>query len=637
MNHIKKLSLAIFSSFLLSSFAYANTEKAKLSILSTTDIHAYIMNYNYYQDMVDGKVGLNKLSTLIQEIRSKNPNTLLFDNGDLVQGNPLADYIVENYNLKTQKHPILRIMEHLQYDAIAIGNHEFNYGLDVLDGIIANTTIPVLSSNVMKNDGKHKFTPYVIIDKTITTDQGNTKNIKVGVTSAVPPQIMMWDKSNLNGKVKTQDIVTGVKNAVEELQKKKVDFIVVLSHSGIGKYESKYKDGTENAAYEISKIEGVDFVISGHEHKRFPVKGQEKQHFVDDSAKNVSNQTGKINNAYVVMPDSYAKVLGVFDVTLALEDNKWSIENVDVSLQTPKAIDTTINTMIRKEHDATVSYINSRIGSVNGAIDNYFARVQEDFSIEFVNQAQIWYAEKLKNNVLAKYKNLPVVSSMSPFKNGGRGGSSSYTNVRRGNISIKNAVDLYVYPNTAMVLKVSGKELREYLEWSVQSFNNLEDTAKEQYLVNEDIASYNYDVVDGVFYTIDLTKKNRYEGDKIVNASSNRITELKYNGKDVKDNDEFLLITNNYRANTSSIINKNSKNVVFDSQIQNRNILIDYIKEKNNIINQIDNNITVIYPKNTNLVFESSKKAQSILRSDSKIEYLRDTKDGFALYRVKNN
>ncbi len=529
-------------------------------------------------------------------------------------------------------------MEHLKYDAIAIGNHEFNYGLDVLDGVIANTSIPILSSNVMQNDGKHKYTPYIVIEKTIKTDKGNSRRIKVGVTSAVPPQIMQWDKSNLEGQITTKDIVESVELAVSELQKEKVDFIVVLSHSGIGQYNTKYIKNTENAVYEISKIKGVDFIVSGHDHKRFPVKGQEAKPFADNKAKGVNNQTGKINNAYVVMPDSYAKVLGVFDVTLALENNKWSIESVDVSLQEAKAIDTAINNMIRKEHTATISHINARIGSINGAIDNYFARVQDDFSIEFVNQAQIWYAEKLKNNVLAKYKDLPIISSMSPFKNGGRGGASAYTNVRRGNISIKNAFDLYVYPNTAMVLKISGKELKEYLEWSVQSFNNLEaNSNQEQHLVNEDIPSYNYDVVDGVTYTIDLTKANRYKGDKVVNASSSRITELKYNGKDVKENDEFLLITNNYRANTSNIINKDSKNVVFDSKIQNKSILIDYIKEKNNIINKIDNNITFIYPENTNLVFESSMKAQSILKSESKIEYLRDTKNGFALYRIKNN
>ncbi len=625
-----KLFIVVFS--LLGINSYASNETAKLSILSTTDIHSYIMNYNYYQDKTDENVGVNKLASLIKQKQKQNSNTLLFDNGDLIQGSPLADYIINNVNLEKQKHPVIKIMEYLGYDAIGLGNHEFNYGLDKLEQIIAQTDIKILSNNVLKTDNSNKFTPHIVLNKKITTNKGNKVDLKVGVVSTVTPQIMLWDKGNLEGKVKTVDIVNAVNKSVAELKKQQVDLIVVLAHSGIGNY-AKYKKGDENAVYELSKNKDINFIVTGHEHKVFPAFKDEKQAYADN--KQVNNSKGTINNTYVVMPGSFAKYLGVFDVDLTYNNGKWLISNVNVGVEKPTSVDRNIDKMIATEHKKTISYINSKVGTINKPVDNYFARVNEDFSLDLVNKAQIWYAESLKSNTLLKYKNLPVIASMAPFKNGGRGGADFYTNIKAGNLSIKSVADLYLYPNTLMVLKINGKELREYLEWSAQNFNNISKTDKEQELINEEIPSYNYDVVDGVSYKIDLNINNRYKGDNIVNSKNYRVTSLKYNGKDVKDSDEFLFVTNNYRANTSAIVNKNNKNLVYDAQLENKEILIMYIKANKNIVNKIDGNFEIIFPQNTNLILQSSQKAKALLKNHKNIEHVKDGANGFATYRIK--
>ena len=243
-----------------------------LRILGTTDIHTHLYNYDYYKDAESLEFGLAKTATLIKKARAEADNTLLFDNGDLIQGNPLGDYKAKVDKLEDgEVHPVFKAMGLLDYDAATLGNHEFNYGLDYLDEVLDDAPFPYVNANVYKDDhdqdtnnDKNYFKPYQIIKKKVTDGSGKTQVIKVGVVGAVTPQITQWDKANLDGEVITKDIVKSVESQIPKMKEEGADLIVVLAHTGIG--DEKYVELEENTAYNLTKVEGIDAIITGHEH-----------------------------------------------------------------------------------------------------------------------------------------------------------------------------------------------------------------------------------------------------------------------------------------------------------------------------------------------------------------------------------
>lgn len=218
------------------------SSSVNLSILATTDVHANMMDYDYYSDKPTTEFGLARTAQLIEKHRRENPNTLLVDNGDLIQGNPLGEYAVKyekNDIISGAKtHPIIEVMNSLHYDAGTLGNHEFNYGLEFLDGTIKGADYPIVNANVKTLSGENRYTPYVIKDKTVTDENGGKHQIKVGYIGFVPPQIMTWDKKNLEGRVQVEDIVESAKKTVPKMKAEGADIVIALAHSGIEKKRS---------------------------------------------------------------------------------------------------------------------------------------------------------------------------------------------------------------------------------------------------------------------------------------------------------------------------------------------------------------------------------------------------------------
>ena len=227
------------------SITYADVmdkDMVKLRILETTDIHVNLANYDYYQDSETNKYGLVKTASLIKQARSESKNSLLFDNGDLLQGNPLGDYVAKVDPLQPgETHPAYKAMNLLDYDAGNIGNHEFNYGLDFLGTSLSGSNFPYVNANVFVDDGNNDssddqnyFEPYKILDREVIDEDGEAHSIKVGIIGFVPPQIMQWDKANLEGKVIAKDIVDTANRFVPQMKKEGADIIVAIPHSGIG-------------------------------------------------------------------------------------------------------------------------------------------------------------------------------------------------------------------------------------------------------------------------------------------------------------------------------------------------------------------------------------------------------------------
>lgn len=399
-----------------------------LRILETSDIHVNLMNYDYYQTKTDNKVGLVQTATLVNKAREEVKNSVLFDDGDALQGTPLGDYVAnkikdpKNRVDPSYTHPLYRVMNLMKYDVISLGNHEFNYGLDYLNKVIEKTDFPVINSNVYKVDHDDKeendenyFKPYHILKKEVVDEAGQKQIVKIGVMGFVPPQIMNWDKANLEGKVKAKDIVATARIMVKKMQDEGADIIVALAHSGVDKSEYKEANKMENASYHLAtQVPGVDAVLMGHSHTE---------------VKDV------FNGVPVVMPGVFGSNLGIIDMQLKKVNGKWEVQKdqskpqlrpIANSKGTPLVeSDQKLVNEIKDEHQATIDYVNTPVGETKAPINSYFSLVQDDPSVQIVTNAQKWYVEQeLKKPEYEKIKDIPVLSAGAPFKAGGRNGAT---------------------------------------------------------------------------------------------------------------------------------------------------------------------------------------------------------------------
>ena len=610
-------------------------QEVDVRILATTDLHTNLVNYDYYQDKPAQNVGLAKTAVLIEDAKKENSNVLLVDNGDTIQGTPLGTYkAIVNPIKDGEQHPMYTALQKLGFDAGTLGNHEFNYGLDYLKKVIATAGMPIVNANVVDaNTGAFVYDPYKIIKKTYTDKNGRSVDVNIGVTGIVPPQILSWDKANLEGKVKVNDSVEAIQAIIPEMRKAGADVVLVLSHSGIG--DDKYEKGEENEGYQIASLPGVDAVVTGHSHAEFP--SGNGTGFYEKYA-GVDGVNGKINGTPVTMAGKYGDHLGVIDLNLRYTDGKWSVVGSKAAIRKidtkSQAADERITAIAKEAHEGTVKYVRQQVGTTSAPITSYFALVKDDPSVQIVNNAQIWYAKKeLAGTPEA---NLPILSAAAPFKAGTRGDATAYTDIPAGPIAIKNVADLYLYDNVTAILKVTGAQLKEWLEMSAGQFNTIDPTSKEpQQLVNPNYRTYNFDVIDGVTYEFDVTQPNKYDREgKTVNSDASRVRNLKYQGKEVTADQEFIVVTNNYRANGKFPgVRDASLNQLLG--LENRQAIINYILEEKNINPSADGNWRFTDSiKGVDVRFLTADKAKDLVGKDGDVVYLEPSKqEGFGEYR----
>lgn len=604
-------------------------------ILATTDLHTNLVNYDYYQDKPVETLGLAKTAVLIEKAKKENPNVLLVDNGDTIQGTPLGTYkaIVDPVE-KGEQHPMYAALQALGFEAGTLGNHEFNYGLDYLNRVIETAGMPLVNANVLDPaTGKFIYQPYKIIEKTFTDTQGRLTTVKIGVTGIVPPQILNWDKANLEGKVVVRDSVEAIRDIIPEMRKAGADITLVLSHSGIG--DDKYEKGEENEGYQIASLPGVDAVVTGHSHAEFP-SGNGSGFY--EKYPGVDGVNGKINGTPVTMAGKYGDHLGVIDLKLNYTDGKWKVTDSKGSI---RKVDTKSNVadqrvieIAQESHQGTINYVRQQVGTTTAPITSYFALVKDDPSVQIVNNAQLWYAkQELAGTPEA---NLPILSAAAPFKAGTRGDATAYTDIPAGPIAIKNVADLYLYDNVTAILKVNGAQLKEWLEMSAGQFNTIDPTNPQpQNLVNTNYRTYNFDVIDGVTYEFDITQPNKYDREgKLANPNASRVRNLKYQGKEIDPNQEFIVVTNNYRSN-GNFPGVREANLNRLLNLENRQAIINYILAVKNINPSADQNWHFADTiKGLDLRFLTADKAKNLIGTDGDIVYLAESsQEGFGEYK----
>ena len=612
-------------------------QSVDVRILATTDLHTNLVNYDYYQDKPAETLGLAKTAVLIEDAKAENPNVILVDNGDTIQGTPLGNYksLIDPIE-DGEQHPMYTALDTLGFDAGTLGNHEFNYGLDYLRKVISTAGMPLLNANVLNPTTKDFiYQPYTIVDKTFTDTTGKAVSLKVGITGIVPPQILNWDKAYLEGKVIVRDAVEAVRDIVPVIRENGADIVLVLSHSGIG--DDQYEIGEENVGYQIASLSGVDAVITGHSHAEFPGTAEKPSFYAKYTG--VDDTNGKINGTPVTMAGKYGDHLGVIDLNLTYTDGKWTTTSSKAAIRkidTKSSVaDSRIIDLAKEAHTETINYVRQQVGETTAPINSFFALVQDDPSVQIVNNAQIWYAkQQLAGTPEA---GLPILSAAAPFKAGTRGDATAYTDIPAGPIAIKNVADLYLYDNVVAILKINGSKLKEWLEMSAGQFNQIDPSSTEpQNLVNTDYRTYNFDVIDGVTYQYDITQPNKYDRNgKVVNETASRVRNLQYNGQAVTDEREFIVVTNNYRANgTFPGVKDASVNYLLN--LENRQAIINYITAEKVINPTADNNWTFTDSiKGLDLRFLTADRAKDLLADQEGLVYLQASteNEGFGEFR----
>ena len=623
----------------------AATNQAHLRLMETTDLHVHVFPYDYYADRPVDTVGLSRTASIIEGVRAESTNSMLLDNGDFLQGNPMGDYIAYERGMKEgDMHPVITAMNTLGFDASTLGNHEFNYGVSFLMKSVAGAAFPIVSANVVKEMGTSPtedttlVPPYVIMERTLTDGAGETHPIKIGLIGFVPPQIMNWDRRHLEGNVQARDIVESARAYVPQMKEQGADIIIALSHSGIAEPEAV--DGMPNAAIPLAGIDGIDAILTGHSHLVFP-----SSHY--DDWPGVDTAAGTINGKPGVMGGFWGSHMGLIDLLLERDGAGWRVlshtsearpisqREEDRSI-TPLVEDfEPVLASVQNIHEETLTYVRTAVGKTDAPLHSYFALVADNPSVQIVSNAQTWYIKEQLTGT--EYEGLPILSAAAPFKAGGRGGPEYFTDVPVGDVAIKNVADLYLYPNTVRAVKVTGAQVQDWLERSAGMFNQVDAGATDAVLLNPDFPSYNFDIIDGVTYQIDLSQPSKFDREgEVINPDTTRIVDLQFEGQPIDPEQEFVIATNNYRASGGGSFPGTGDTIIFEGPDTNRDVIVRYIVEQGTINPQADANWSFKAMPGTSLMFETGPAGAAYADSVAgmKIAPAGTSDSGFARFRI---
>ncbi|TCO26407.1 2',3'-cyclic-nucleotide 2'-phosphodiesterase/3'-nucleotidase [Kribbella steppae] len=556
--------------------AYAGREKTvRLTVMGTTDLHGNVFNWDYfknaeYDDAAHNDIGLAKISTLVTAVRDRIAadqralRPLLLDAGDTIQGTPLSYYFARIEPITGENgtgghlHPMAAAMNEIGYDAAALGNHEFNYGLDILRKFQRQLDFPLLGANAEDwTTGLPVFPPYVLKRVHVPGE----KPITVGILGLTNPGIAIWDKAVVENKIKFGGVVELAKVWVPRVRKAGADVVIVSVHSGMD-LSSSYGDALpvpENAsALMVETVPGIDAVLVGHAHQEIP------ERLV------TNKETGQ--QAVLTEPLKWGMRLSLIDLDLRKEHGQWKVVGRHAQVLNANTVDADpkVVAVLQQDHDTVIEYVNSKIGTCTEAMSAATAPWEDTAALDFVNFIQ---ADAVAKAVVGTPQaSLPVLAIAAPFNRAAA--------IPAGDVSIRDVAGLYVFDNTLLAVTMTGTQIREYLEFSAQYFKQITGTGPftSDQVTNAPTPTapigtpdYNYDILGG------LTKPLTYKID-IAKPVGSRITDLAYDGVAVAADQQFVVAVNNYRqSGGGNFPHIKTAPVVYNRQVEIRQLMIDYV------------------------------------------------------------
>ena len=493
-----------------------------LVVAATTDVHGRARGWDYYTNAPDTLRGLARVGTIIDSLRRDAVLPVVVDAGDITQGNPLA-YVAARVDT-TMPNPVIAAMNAIQYDAAAIGNHEFNYGLPTLERVVRQAEFPLLAANAYTTTGHRAFQPWAISTR---------RGVKIGIVGATTPGAMVWDRDNLAGKLVIRDIVPEVATAVREVRGTGAAVVIVVVHSGLNE-PSSYDTvaapvGSENVAARIAReVPGIDLIVYGHTHREMP-----------DTV---------INGTLLMQPRNWATSVAIAHLGLVRRDGRWRVTSRRSSVvpvaghrESPAVVAVT-----EEGHRATLRYATTPIGSTTVGWRADSARVVDTPLMDFILEVE-------------RQASGAQLASTAAF--------SLDASLAAGPVTVARLAALYPYDNTLRAVRITGDQLRAYLEQSARYFRRTPDG---RFGVDSSIPGYNYDMVAGVDYTIDVSR-----------PIGERIVALTYEGRPVAPTDTFTMALNNYRQTGGGGFSMlRDAPVVYDRQLEIRQLLIDEVRRR---------------------------------------------------------
>jgi 2',3'-cyclic-nucleotide 2'-phosphodiesterase (5'-nucleotidase family) len=505
--------------------AAPQSTEVELIVAATTDTHGRLRSWDYYANKAEPRRGLTRVATIVDSLRMANAGrVVLVDAGDLLQGNPVTYVAARMAGDSLRPHPVAAAMNAMGYDASAIGNHEFNYGLPTLRRLIADAHFPMLAANAYTPNGQHAFTAWKMVER---------QGIEIALVGGTTPGSNLWDRDNLAGRIVIRDIVPAVREAVASARRAGANVVVVMLHSGLDE-PSSYDTvasgvASENVSARVAReVPGIDLIVYGHSHKELA-----------DTL---------INGVLLMQPKNWATSLGVATLKVAREGKAWRVvakhgvlipaaghaENAAVLAATDAA------------HRATVAYVTRPIGTTPVAWRADSARVVDTPLIDFI---------------------LAVERKASGAQLASTAAFSLDANLAAGPVTVARLAALYPYDNTLRKIWITGRQLRAYLEYSARYFTV---DANGAVGVDPAIPGFNFDIVAGADYTIDVSK-----------PIGSRITRLDYRGRAISPRDSFTFALNNYRQTGGGgyAMLAGSKNLD-ERQLEIRQLLIDEVRAR---------------------------------------------------------
>lgn len=526
-----------------------------LRLICTTDLHMALDGTQMLTGNIEN-AGLANLVPAIAAARNEVSHSLLFDIGDAFQGSPLTDDLD-----RFSPHPMQQAFERVGYDAQTIGNHDLDFGLEALQQIVGGDRIATVCANLLSPLGVPLFDPYRIL--TIPF-QGSV--LRIGITGIVPPRVMRWNSHHLSSRVRAQDSVQAVQGVLPELLAAGADIIVVLAHCGIVPLD--HDDLDEQAALPIAKIEGVDAILCGHQHRIFPGSDFPATDGIDPIA-------GTLAGKPAIMAGWAGQRIGILDLSLKHDGQSWAVADHKASFR--RAVsqrDPEIAALAAPYVDRTRARLDEHISKSATPLSTVFSAVSHCTAVRAVQAALLAAArQKLSSD-------LPLLAVSAPYRCGGRSGAQAYTSLPAGTLGQGAVADLCPFSNWIIAVEATGAQVVDWLEMSSLHLAHLRPDCPDQPLINPDMPGYNFDSALGLSYAIDPLQPPRYSvSGRLLDTRARRIVDICYNGQPLDMDQRFAVITNSYRiGGGGNFPNLSKLDIIHDSIGSMKDLVTDWLR-----------------------------------------------------------